>query len=151
MRIKWLMRLRHEIAGLVEMLIRDGKCRVEIETNGAVDLRPLAQAPCRPVFTMDYKLPSSGCEKAMRAEIFTLLSSEDTVKFVAGSAEDLERAAQIIDKYALVSKCHVYISPVFGRIEPADSVEFMIRRKMNDVSLQIQMHKVIWDPMRRGV
>ena len=128
-----------------------GKCRVEIETNGAADLRPLAEAPFRPVFTMDYKLPSSGCEKAMRAENFTVLGPEDTVKFVAGSAEDLARAAQIIEKYALVSRCHVYFSPVFGKIDPADIVEFMIRHRMNDVRLQIQMHKVIWDPMRRGV
>ena len=63
----------------------------------------------------------------------------------------MARAAQIIEKYALVSKCHVYFSPVFGKIDPADIVEFMIRHKMNDVRLQIQMHKVIWDPMRRGV
>ena len=143
--------LQREIAELVGILIRDGKCRVEIETNGAADLRPLAEAPFRPVFTMDYKLPSSGCEKAMRAENFTVLGPEDTVKFVAGSAEDLARAAQIIEKYALVSRCHVYFSPVFGKIDPADIVEFMIRHRMNDVRLQIQMHKVIWDPMRRGV
>jgi len=143
--------LQREIPELVEMLIRDGKRRVEIETNGAVDLRPLAGAPCRPAFTMDYKLPSSGCEKAMRAENLTLLGPEDTVKFVSGSSEDLERAAQIIEKYDLASKCHVYFSPVFGKIEPAEIVEFMIRRGMNDVRLQIQMHKVIWDPMRRGV
>ena len=142
--------LQREIAELVGILIRDGKCRVEIETNGAADLRPLAEAPFRPVFTMDYKLPSSGCEKAMRAENFTVLGPEDTVKFVAGSAEDLARAAQIIEKYALVSRCHVYFSPVFGKIDPADIVEFMIRHRMNDVRLQIQMHKVIWDPMRRG-
>ena len=44
-----------------------------------------------------------------------------------------------------------YFSPVFGNIEPAEIVEYMIANKLNDVRLQIQMHKVIWDPNKRGV
>ena len=57
----------------------------------------------------------------------------------------------IIDEYGLTEKCHVYISPVFGSIEPSEIVDYMIRYRMNDVRLQIQMHKVIWDPDKRGV
>ena len=61
--------------------------RVEIETNGAVDLSAFCEE--RPVFTMDYKLPSSGCEEYMITENMELLGKDDTVKFVCGSQEDL--------------------------------------------------------------
>ena len=87
----------------------------------------------------------------MRMENFDLLGASDTVKFVSGSERDLERAGEIIEKYDLLTKCHVYFSPVFGKIEPVQIVDHMIRRKMNGARLQIQMHKVIWDPEKRGV
>ena len=105
----------------------------------------------RPVFTMDYKLPSSGYEKSMVLSNFELLSPDDTVKFVSGSTQDLERAYQVIQEYDLLRKCHVYFSPVFGDIEPAEIVSFMMDHKLNEARLQIQMHKVIWDPDKRGV
>lgn len=127
--------------------------RVEIETNGAVDLEPFCKETLgvRPVFTMDYKLPSSGWETLMNRHNFELLAPADTVKMVCGSMEDVERALGVISEYDLTRRCHVYLSPVFRRIEPADMVNFMIRHRLNDVRLQIQMHKVIWDPDRRGV
>jgi 7-carboxy-7-deazaguanine synthase len=80
-----------------------------------------------------------------------LLGHEDTAKFVAGSRADLERAREIMEEYHLTDRCHVYYSPIFGAIEPAEIVDYMRERNMNKVRLQIQMHKVIWDPDRRGV
>ena len=65
--------------------------------------------------------------------------------------EDLERAKEIIDTYELTERCHVYLSPVFGQIEPADMVAYMKEKNMNGVNLQLQMHKFIWDPNRKGV
>lgn len=144
--------LQKDAGKLIECLLRDGQNRVEIETNGSVDLRPFAEnEACRPVFTMDYKLPSSGWERSMDPENFRVLSRDDTVKFVVGSPEDLERAALITEQYGLLKKCHVYFSPVFGQIEPVQIVDFMIGRRMNEARIQIQMHKVIWDPNERGV
>ena len=143
--------LHKDMDRLLAILLADEDLRVEIETNGAVDLRKFCACPGRPVFTMDYKLPSSGYEKSMVLSNFELLSPDDTVKFVSGSTEDLERAYQIIQEYDLLRKCHVYFSPVFGDIEPAEIVSFMMSHKLNEARLQIQMHKVIWDPDRRGV
>ena len=82
---------------------------------------------------------------------FRLLGCHDTVKFVSGSMEDLEKAAEIIEQYRLTERCHVYISPVFGEIKPANIVEFMEERNMNGVRLQLQLHKFIWEPTSRGV
>ena len=124
---------------------------VEIETNGSVALDKFLDIGDNVSFTMDYKLPGSGMEDKMCLDNFKVLRECDTVKFVSGSRTDLEKAKEIIEKYHLTGKCHIYISPVFGRIEPVEIVDFMIENKMNDVNLQLQMHKVIWDPDKKGV
>lgn len=142
--------LQREIYPLIEMLMKSGR-RVEIETNGSIPLDFLASQECRPVFTMDYKLPSSCMESFMCLENFSLLESGDTVKFVSGSIDDLEKCAEITKKYDLTHRCHVYTSPVFGNIKPDEIVEFMKNKKLNDVRLQLQLHKYIWDPEKRGV
>ena len=142
---------REGISELLSLLACDGRFYTEIETNGSIPLEPFSNIENRPAFTMDYKLPSSGMEKYMCLENFRFLCCNDTVKFVSGSMEDLERAQEIIEKYSLCKNCHVYISPVFGRIDPADIVEFMKERRLNHVRLQLQLHKFIWDPQKRGV
>ena len=140
--------LQPEIGELITALLLQGHA-VEIETNGAVPL-PVSLSP-RPSFTMDYKLPSSGMEQKMCLANLPLLTAEDTLKFVCGSRADLERAAEIITEYDLAGTCRIYLSPVFGSIEPAEMVEFMKAHGMNGVRLQLQLHKFIWDPEERGV
>lgn len=132
-------------------LLKQENLRVEVETNGAVDISEFCSDDIRPVFTMDYKLSSSGMENKMILENFFVLNKDDCVKFVTGSIDDLKRAKEIIDKYNLTKKCGVYLSAVFGKIEPQNIVDFMIENKLNDVNLQLQMHKFIWDPNMRGV
>ena len=142
--------LQDKMEVLIESLIAQGN-RVEIETNGSISLEKFADLKNRPVFSMDYKLPSSNMETYMNTDNFSLLEKSDTVKFVSGSIADLERAVEIIEKYSLLDKCHVYISPVFDKIEPSEIVDFMIKRNLNGIRLQLQMHKFIWEPDRRGV
>ena len=143
--------IQPNIIPLLEMLCGDGHY-VEIETNGSADVSEVLKInENRPALTMDYKLPSSDMENHMRTENFSVLEKKDTVKFVSGSRADLERALEIIREYGLIGKCAVYISPVFGEIEPAEIVDFMLANKLNGVNVQLQMHKFIWDPNARGV
>lgn len=143
--------IQPNIIPLLEMLCGGGRY-VEIETNGSADVSEVLKIKeNRPALTMDYKLPSSGMENHMRTENFAVLEKKDTVKFVSGSRADLERALEIIREYGLIGKCAVYISPVFGKIEPAEIVDFMLENKLNGVNVQLQMHKFIWDPNARGV
>ena len=143
--------IQPNIVPLLETLCGDGRY-VEIETNGSADVSEVLKIKGnRPALTMDYKLPSSGMESFMRTENFVLLEAKDTVKFVSGSLADLERALEIIRKYGLIGKCAVYISPVFGKLKPAEIVDFMLSNKLNGVNVQPQMHKFIWDPNMRGV
>ena len=139
--------LQEDIDKLIFSLTKLG-LRVEIETNGAVPIAPFMK-PCRPVFTVDYKLPSSRMEHHMHTDNIPLLRECDTLKFVCASRTDLERAAEIIEEYKPL--CPVIFSPVFGRIEPAEIVEFMKEKRLGDARLQLQMHKFIWSPDKRGV
>ena len=142
--------LQDDIEELIEKLLGLG-LRVEIETNGSLPLDRYIKPDSRPAFTMDYKLPYSGMESAMRRDNFKLLNEHDTVKFVAGSVQDLDRAREIISDYRLSDRCHVFISPVFGKLPPAEIVEYMLDHEMKDVRLQLQLHKFIWHPAKRGV
>ena len=87
----------------------------------------------------------------MRAANFELLSSEDAVKLVAGELDDLERAVTVIDAYDLTNRCHVLISPVYGKITPLEIANFIKEKTVNGVRLQIQLHKLLWGENIRGV
>lgn len=143
--------LQPEIGVLLHKLAADDALSVEIETNGSIGIEEFSRLKNPPLFTLDYKLPASGMEAYMKVENFAYLKPEDTVKFVAGSRQDLERAREIISGFQLTEKCAVYISPVFGAIAPAEIVEFMKQYRLNGVNLQLQLHKIIWDPQQRGV
>lgn len=143
--------LAPHIAELLKLLSFEQWLHIEIETNGSIDLTPYVKIPNPPAFTMDYKLPSSKMENKMLESNFTLLSNKDTVKFVVGNLKDLNRARNVIKHYELTKKCHVLISPVFGKIGLEIIAEYLIKHRMNDVAMQLQMHKIIWEPNRRGV
>ena len=142
--------LQADIAHLIKLLGEAG-AEVEIETNGSVPLKNIVSLAPRPAVTADYKLPLSGMEKYMLTENFSYLTLQDAVKFVVGDMCDLARAEEIINGYGLKEKCRIYFSPVFGKIKPVEITEFMKERKLNGVRLQLQMHKIIWEPDMRGV
>ena len=146
--------IQPDIKKLMQSILEsDQNIRLEIETNGAVLIKDFrVEDSSRLSFTMDYKLPSSGFENSMKLDNFQYLTRNDSVKFVAGSLEDLNKAKQIINKYDLIKRgISIFISPVFGKIELVSLVDFMKENNMNDVRMQIQLHKVIWNPDTRGV
>ena len=132
--------------------------RVEIETNGAADLRELAQLreacaslPGSLTFTIDWKLPSSGMEDRMLRENFALLDARDTVKFVCGGEGDLVRMLEVSRELGLPNRVPVYLSPVFGRLDPARIVDFMQDNNLIWATAQLQLHKIIWPDVEKGV
>ena len=139
------------IKELLRAFAREPKLQVEIETNGSVSIVPFAAIPNAPAFTLDYKLPGSGMEDKMDLSNFAFLQPKDTVKFVCSDVSELDKVCELVDTYGLATKCTVLISPVFGRIEPSDMVDYLIEHKRNDIRLQLQLHKFIWNPDKRGV
>lgn len=142
--------LNPETADLIDRLGEAGY-EVEVETNGSIDIGPFAALPNRPSFTLDYKCPGSGMEEFMLTENYRFLISSDTVKFVVSSLEDLEKAEEICRTFSLNDRCHIFLSPVFGRIEPREIVEYLAAHSWNEARLQLQLHKYIWPPDQRGV
>ena len=132
--------------------------RVEIETNGAAELRELAQLreecvslPSSLTFTVDWKLPASGMEGRMLRENFALLDARDTVKFVCGGEGDLARMLEVSRELGLPNRVPVYLSPVFGRLDPARIVDFMQENNLTWATAQLQLHKIIWPGVEKGV
>ena len=143
--------IQDDIDKLLLMLSLDDELEVEVETNGSIDIAEFKALTDRVAFTLDYKLPDSGMEDSVCFSNYNYVDKKDAVKFVAGSVKDLERARDIIRECGLDIKTNPYISPVFGKIEPEEIVDFMIENEMNDVRLQLQLHKYIWEPDTKGV
>lgn len=143
--------LQENIDRLIRLLSKDKALNIEIETNGAVNVEKFSQIGENVSLTLDYKLPGSGMEKFMILDNYKFLTGKDTVKFVVSNKEDLDVTKKIINDYDLLNKVTVYISSAFGEIKPADIVEYMIENNMNQAKLQLQMHKYIWEPDRKGV
>ena len=142
--------LQKDADKLLKLFSDEKDIRVEIETNGSVNLSPFLKYE-NTSFTMDYKLPESDMEKYMDLENFKILRKKDTLKFVASSVNDLKKAKDIIEKYDLIDRVNIIFSPVFGKIELTDIVDFLKDNKLNDVRMQLQMLKFIWAPDERGV
>lgn len=123
---------------------------VNIETNGSIPLYDNFRLK-NVFYTMDYKCPSSGVENKMDLENLLYLDKDDVLKFVVGSEEDLDTTWKILDEYQ--PKAQVYISPVFGKIKPVEIVDYMKEHKQSfkDARVQVQLHKIIWNPDERGV
>lgn len=139
------------IVDLIKRLAQEG-FSVEIETNGSIDISEVAAIEQnRPHITLDYKTSASGMEKMNRLENYQYVTSNDSVKFVVGGIRDLDKMVEIVNRYDLLNKCNVLISPVWGAIKPIDIVNYMIEHKLNGYKMQLQIHKFIWDPDQRGV
>ena len=154
--------LQKDCYTLIKMLLEE-QYEVNVETNGSInpyqvnpfnkELMPYPYLYSdRLFFTFDYKCPSSGQEKKMNTAILTDMKKRDVLKFVVGSMEDLRKTEQIITEYHPDGQ--IYISPVFGRIEPKEIVEFIKNSEVlrnADVRMQLQLHKFIWPANMIGV
>lgn len=135
---------------LINELINNG-FNVNIETNGAMDITPLLDKNV--IITLDYKTLSSGMNEKMLLSNFEKLRENDVLKFV-GNRDDLKNIKEVLK--TLNIKSYVYLSPIFNEIEPKELVDFLkeLRNEGINVSktrVQVQLHKIIWDPAERGV
>lgn len=142
--------IHNDVKSLVDALCDSGFI-VNIETNGSVDVREFQRE--NTVITMDYKTISSGENSKMRKERLEQLRKCDVLKIVCNESDfdDIKRMLKSTEISA-----SIFISPIFGEIEASNLVEFAkeLRNRnisRNDMRVQVQLHKVIWDPQKRGV
>lgn len=144
--------LQKDARELIDKLLEEG-FEVNIETNGAVPIdyfvyfhnRDLSKL----IITMDWKSPYSGMRDKMIDNNLKALRNIDVLKFVVANKEDLDDMKQVIQSHDLY--CNIFVSPVFGQIEPFDIVNYLKQNNLQDVRMQLQIHKLIWDPNKRGV
>ena len=136
--------IHKDVKVLVDLLIQKGY-EVNIETNGSVDITLFLDK--HTIITMDYKCASSDMEDKMLLDNISKLRKQDVLKFVVSDDKDLDTVQRIYQN----TKATVYISPVFGRIEPKQIVEYMLEHNMENCRVQVQLHKIIWNPEERGV
>lgn len=140
--------LIHEDAQqLISALAEEGFW-VNIETNGSIDITPYVGDE-RVFVTMDYKSLSSDMNERMLLNNIGLLRESDVLKFVVGGIADLSDMRWIIASQEI--KAMIFVSPVFGEIDGAEIVEYLLKNNLNQCRVQIQLHKIIWAPDRRGV
>lgn len=143
--------IQDNIGRLLRMLSKDKELRIEIETNGSIDISEYADIADNIIFTLDYKLPGSGMNSHMLTDNYKYIKKKDSVKFVVSDRADLDFAKAVIEEYKLDEKTVVYLSSSFGKIEPKDIVDYMMAHGLNNIRLQLQLHKYIWEPDKKGV
>ncbi len=120
---------------------------VLLETGGSLDITRVDPRVRRIV---DLKCPGSGMAKKNRWSNMADLRPGDELKFVIGDREDFEWAVARVREHGLDRKVTVLFSPVFGVLPPGTLAEWILAEGAA-VRMQIQLHKILWDPSRRGV
>lgn len=138
--------VQKEVLPLVKILCDSGY-DVLIETGGSLSIKEVDQ---HVKVIMDFKCPSSKMAEKNLFENINYLKKNDEVKFVIGNREDYDWSKNVIDKYQLTEKCAVLFSNVFSELEPVQLAEWILNDNLK-VRFQIQMHKYIWSPTKRGV
>lgn len=131
---------------LLQRLCDDGY-EVLLETNGSFDV---AVCPTEVRRIIDWKCPSSReNNRFCRANLLDL-RTDDEIKFVCADREDFDFACQCILDHDLLGRCHLALSPAAGQLEPAQLSEWILDAAL-DVRLALQLHKIIWPGIDRGV
>jgi 7-carboxy-7-deazaguanine synthase len=156
--------LQRNCLPLMTALCDDG-FTVLLETSGAHDIAPVDPRVHR---IMDLKCPGSGEAARNRWENLPHLKATDEIKFVIATREDYEWAKEQIARHNLHTLCPLLFSWVhplapqqrdksLKTVPPGQTP--LSRRELAEkiiadalpVRFQVQLHKVIWPPERRGV
>lgn len=143
-----LLQPRDELQEFFDRL-HAGGYELSIETGGSIDISQWRLHPGQR-WVVDMKPPDSGESHRMCFKNLEVVRAPDEVKFVIASERDYLWSRDLVQRYDLTRRAHVLFGPVFGQMEPRTLAEWILRDRL-DVRLQLQIHKIIWDPAARGV
>ena len=140
--------LQAETPRLVDRLLARS-LRVLVETNGSLDISKLSALSVRIV---DIKCPSSGEQASNDLDNLARLSAQDELKFVISDRADYEFVRNILFAAppAGLRSDKIHLAAVFGKLRPATLAKWILDDRLA-VRLQLQLHKYIWNPEKRGV
>lgn len=137
--------LMHEgLVDLIERLWKRGKSIV-VETNGSI---PIPAVRGLVSWSVDVKCPSSRMDTHNCWKNLTELGTLDQLKFVIGDEKDYSYALAVLDEYPV--DCPIYFQPAYKYLVPEVLAAWILRDTL-DVSLSLQLHKIIWGASVRGV
>ena len=144
--------LIHDTAELLIQTFGVAGLRVNIETNGSIDIERY-QYPFTDI-TMDYKTVSSGQNQKVLIDNLEKLRETDVLKIVCEQS-DFEDIRNVLKTHDI--KADIYLSPVFGKCDSRALVDFAKELRntgvvaSDKIKVQLQLHKIIWDPEETGV
>lgn len=124
--------------------------KVDVETNGSIDYSYWKEKFPTEKFVIiaDWKASSSRMNKFMLESNLHVLDENDLVKIVV-TDDDFEEVEKVLKSG---TKAQVYISPVFSQVTMNKIPEFILSHKhFDNLRCQIQLHKIFWEPDKRGV
>lgn len=132
---------------LMQLLCEKG-FTLSLETSGSL---PINQVDPRVHIILDVKCPGSGMQHKNDWSNLSQLSMKDEVKFVLLDESDYDYAKEICVKFDLYKQVkEILFAPVHGKIDPPQLIAWILRDRL-PVRLNLQLHKYIWDPLKRGV
>jgi 7-carboxy-7-deazaguanine synthase len=138
--------LQPEVYPLMTRLADAGKT-VLLETSGSIDT---GEVDPRVRIILDIKTPGSGEVDANVWSNLDQLKPIDEVKVVLCSRTDFDWALEIVRSRGLTQRCSVLFSAAFGQVDPTELAGWILASRL-PVRLQLQQHKVLWEPTARGV
>ena len=138
--------LQPEVHPLMSRLADAGRT-VLLETSGAVDT---SEVDLRVRVILDLKTPASGESAANIWSNLDRLRPIDELKAVICDRADFDWAVEHVRARNLTERCQVLFSPAFGKINPTDLAGWVLGTGL-PIRMQVQLHKILWDPKARGV
>jgi 7-carboxy-7-deazaguanine synthase len=139
--------LQEDVYPLMRALIDRG-CTVLLETGGH---RTTERVPEPVVTILDIKCPGSGESHRNDWGNLDRLRPHDEVKFVVADRADYDFACDVITRHDLPHRAAaIHLSPVHGVMDARTMSEWVLADKL-PARVQLQLHKIIWDPGTRGV
>lgn len=89
-------------------------------------------------------------EKMNNWSIIEDIYPKDEIKFVIGDRTDFDWAIEQLINRNLNGLCKIHMSPVFDKINYEELASWILKSNLS-IRFQIQLHKYIWSPMRKGV
>jgi 7-carboxy-7-deazaguanine synthase len=120
---------------------------VLLETSGAVSIAAVPPGVRRIV---DFKTPDSGESARNDWNNVAHLRPGDEVKFVVVSRGDYEWAREMMRRERLHEKAMVLLSPAWESDVRRSLAEWMLADRL-PARYQIQLHKLIWPGVERGL
>jgi len=120
---------------------------VMLETSGAL---PIGTVPVGVRRILDVKCPGSGESDRNRWENFEALREGDEIKFVVAGREDYDWAKAVVRDRALERRAPVLFSPVRESLDAGRLAGWVLEDRL-PVRVQVQMHKILWPDILRGV